>query len=271
MPRPRPWAALTITHGHLSPRATSSPYSVDPAARRAVVNPAITGDLGAKARPAHRQGNGPGRSKPGTSGAMAKAPNVHARASPPPPRRPRLPARPARYAFLLTTFVTQRDAICRVTCCRPIESVGHHRSGGRRRVMWPPMLRSNGPVQLPAGLLRADRRFAADSLLGRVGGGLRAPAGTSAIVRHRQPFRCAELAAVIRRGELHDGPGVAGRGPGVRGAVSGQLAWEGGADQRAARLSTFPQPRSSTPVQRGGQRIYRNHPQAYTQGVTLAG
>ena len=152
MPRPRPWAALTITHGHLSPRATSSPYSVDPAARRAVVNPAITGDLGAKARPAHRQGNGPGRSKPGTSGAMAKAPNVHARASPPPPRRPRLPARPARYAFLLTTFVTQRDAICRVTCCRPIESVGHHRSGGRRRVMWPPMLRSNGPVQLPAGL-----------------------------------------------------------------------------------------------------------------------
>jgi hypothetical protein len=37
---------------------------------------------------------------------------------------------------------------------------------------------------------------------------VRTPAGKSAIARHRQPFRRAELAAVVLRGELHDGPGV---------------------------------------------------------------
>ena len=57
----------------------------------------------------------------------------------------------------------------------------------------------------------------------------------------------------------------------VAGRVFDQLVWEGGADQRASRLSTFPQPRSFTPVQRDDQRIYRNHPQAYAQGVTIAG
>ena len=35
------------------------------------------------------------------------------------------------------------------------------------------------------------------------------------------------------------------------------------------RLSTCPQPRSSTHVQGTGQRIYPNYPQAYPQGVTL--
>ena len=166
------------------------------------------------------------------------------------------------------------DALSEAAVASRLPPISADLAVGASHASWPtggPATGYGYPVQPPAGLLRADRRLAADSLLGRVGGGLRAPAGTSAIVRHRQPFRCAELAAVIRRGELHDGPGVAGRGPGVRGAASGQLAWEGGADQRAARLSTFPQPRSSTRVQRGGQRIYRNHPQAYTQGVTLAG
>ena len=49
--------------------------------------------------------------------------------------------------------------------------------------------------------------------------------------RHRPPLRRAELAAVILRGGLHEGPLDSRRGPRVRGAVSGQLAWEGGADQ----------------------------------------
>ena len=80
--------------------------------------------------------------------------------------------------------------------------------------------------------------------------------------RKRQPAVSAS-----ERGRVHTSPLCAA----VAGRVFDQLVWEGGADQRASRLSTFPQPRSFTPVQRDDQRIYRNHPQAYAQGVTIAG
>ncbi len=58
---------------------------------------------------------------------MARAPNVHARAPPPPPRRPGLTPKPARYAFFLTTSITQRDAICRVTLPPATDAATHDR------------------------------------------------------------------------------------------------------------------------------------------------
>jgi hypothetical protein len=57
------------------------------------------------------------------------------------------------------------------------------------------------------------------------------PAGNSAMARHRRPLRGAELAAVIVRGERHDGPGVAVAGPRCA------ARYPAGLPGRAARVS----------------------------------
>jgi len=60
---------------------------------------------------------------------------------------------------------------------------------------------------------------------------VRMPAGNSAMARHRRPLRGAELAAVIVRGELQDGPGVAVAGPRCA------ARYPAGLPGRAARVS----------------------------------